>query len=67
MMGSWGLISDVDHKALWGFPTKSLCVPIPCLLHMSLLWFSARRSIGASISALFLGEGWLTVPLFAST
>ena len=22
MMGSWGLISDVDHKALWDFPTN---------------------------------------------
>ena len=21
IIGSWGLISDVDHKALWGFPT----------------------------------------------
>ena len=21
IMGSWGLISDVDHKATWGFPT----------------------------------------------
>ena len=24
MMGSWGLISDVDHKALWGFPTYTV-------------------------------------------
>ena len=24
IIGSWGLISDVDHKALWGFPTYHL-------------------------------------------
>ena len=22
IIGSWGLISDVDHKALWRFPTR---------------------------------------------
>ena len=55
MMGSWGLISDVDHKALWGFPTYVIVLgntrqlgrtryPIPYRVGSSMFEAFASRS-----------------------